>query len=84
MSYLMANLWSLMIREDPEASGMGFPSLSIFIQRTGYSVAQRTLHSMSMVEERVVEIFGVTYEMVGVLWPVTTLKHNSYNLSVTL
>ena len=60
MSYLMANLWSLMIREDPEASGMGLPSLSIFIQRTGYSVAQRTLHSMSMVEERVVEIFGVT------------------------
>ena len=60
VSYLMANLWSLMISEDPEARGMGLPSLSIFIQRTGYSVAQRTLHSMSMVEDRVVEMLGVT------------------------
>ena len=56
----MANLWSLMISEDPEARGMGLPSLSIFIQRTGYSVAQRTLHSMSIVEDRVVEMLGVT------------------------
>ena len=46
--------------EDPEARGMGLPSLSIFIQRTGYSVAQRTLHSMSIVEDRVVEMLGVT------------------------
>ena len=60
VSYLMANLWSLMMREEPEARGIGFPSLSIFIQRTGYSVAQRTLHSMSMVEDLVVEMFGVT------------------------
>ena len=46
----MTHLWSLMMREEPEARGMGLPSLSIFIQRIGYSVAHSTEQSMSMVE----------------------------------
>ena len=56
-----------MIRDDPEARGIGLPSSSIFIQRMGYSVAHSTEQSMSMVELLVVEMLGVTYEMVGVL-----------------
>ena len=46
----VTHLWSLMMREEPEARGMGLPSLSIFIQRIGYSVAHSTEQSMSMVE----------------------------------
>ena len=49
-----------MMSEGPLARGMGLPSASIFIQRMGYSVAQSTEQSMSMVELRVVEMLGVT------------------------
>ena len=45
-----AHLWSRMMSEDPDARGIGLPSLSIFIQRIGYSVAHSTEQSMSMVE----------------------------------
>ena len=59
-----AHLWSLMMSEDPEASGIGLPSLSIFIQRIGYSVAHSTEQSMSMVEL----LCRYSVDMVDILW----------------
>ena len=53
-------LWSLMMREGPLARGMGRPCSSIFIHRMGYSVAQSTEQSISIVELLVVDMLGVT------------------------
>jgi len=67
VSYLKANLLSLIIRDDPEDRGMGLLSAPIFIQSTGYSVPYKMEQSMSIVEDLVVEMFGETKDIVGVL-----------------